>query len=105
MICLEDLEEFMELPELNESSGIVYTGQEKKLTDEQSERLIAVLTAVWRSPERHALALSSAGTLAKSGYTMQEACNLISRVCLKAGEDRKSTRLNSSHSQSSYAVF
>src|SRR2546430_12722464 len=34
-----------------------------------------------------------------------DACPLLKRYCKSASLDRKSTRLNSSHSQISYAVF
>lgn len=93
-IDLTEVEEWMELPELStQGDPRVYSGQEKRLTDEQLERVLPVLTAVWSDGERHALALSTAGSLAKSGYTMQDACNLVSRVCLKAGDTEIEDRL------------
>src|SRR2546430_11943590 len=38
-------------------------------------------------------------------FTTAEGCDALSFLTTGAGKDRKSTRLNSSHSQISYAVF
>src|SRR5688572_32534652 len=61
-------------------------------------------TTLFRSHERVAHFVGDAGAhLAERGEPVAAA--LLFLRALELGEDRKSTRLNSSHSQISYAVF
>src|SRR2546427_11758859 len=50
---------------------------------------------------------SGSGSMAVAKYHRQEGCRVLdmARVLVVEDSDRKSTRLNSSHSQISYAVF
>src|SRR2546430_12645945 len=76
--------------------------------------LFAVVVTPWirvdaQSPGKTSVVIASV-TDAKSGAPLADAEVTLSDLNLSArtdwsGEDRKSTRLNSSHSQISYAVF
>lgn len=95
-IDLSEVAEWMELPELEpEISGEprVYDGQTKGLSADQLERLTTLLPMVWSEGDRHALALTVAGTLCKAGYSVQAAEGLISTVCRKAGDSEVGDRL------------
>src|SRR2546430_13182510 len=64
-------------------------------------------TTLFRSAERHSLATGSvrggtASALRHSSLLLPPGCDRVASTC---AQDRKSTRLNSSHSQISYAVF
>src|SRR2546427_6211351 len=48
---------------------------------------------------------AASGRLGLAGWPAVAEEAIIARDCLLAAQDRKSTRLNSSHSQISYAVF
>src|SRR3712207_7152755 len=54
--------------------------------------------AVWAGP-------AGSDISGDAGAAAKESDNPISNRCRDAGEDRKSTRLNSSHANISYAVF
>src|SRR2546427_5438954 len=62
-------------------------------------------TTLFRSVEHHAPVQVRAGDTAR-GADLAEGISRVQLIAqLDTGEDRKSTRLNSSHSQISYAVF
>src|SRR2546430_3788486 len=58
-------------------------------------------TTLFRSPPRHALVRAAPPV----GNLHAHELGAVAREVAQVGQDRKSTRLNSSHSQISYAVF
>src|SRR5688572_33472069 len=62
-------------------------------------------TTLFRSGDRERGSHQHGGNHARPANEQHDVLGRQRRRCLPAGEDRKSTRLNSSHSQISYAVF
>src|SRR5690349_22565096 len=64
-------------------------------------------TTLFRSQEHQAFesVLADAPAVQRHGYSQAQSCRRRNAVPGKARQDRKSTRLNSSHVEISYAVF
>ena len=57
-------------------------------------RLVAILTPVWREGDRHQLALSLSGYLAAIGWGMEQTRSLIETICEEAGDEDIKNRLD-----------
>ncbi len=93
-ICLEDVEEYLELPELAPAGkAMIYNDRSRRLSEEQLGQAADLLKIIWRSPARHDLALVIAGICAKEGYNQGDCEALIVHVCGKAGDPEVRDRL------------
>src|SRR6266481_7975365 len=65
----------------------------------------AMVPTLFRRTDRHQFEPSLPDDPAAQPLEYRPAFPAVGRICFGAGRDRKSTRLNSSHSSISYAVF
>ncbi len=93
-ICLGDVEDHMNLPELEpERPAGVYAGQEKALPEDAARQIAELFSFVWVEPNRHLMAMSLSGILAKEGYSQGSAEDLIYRVCAWCSDPEKGNRI------------
>jgi hypothetical protein len=93
-ICLEDVQEYVELPELEpERPAEVYAGQGDVLGYEEANGVVNLLSLMWREPNRHLLALSLAGVMAKEGYLQEIAEAVVIGICQTTDDTEVRDRL------------
>jgi hypothetical protein len=90
---LEEVLEWLELPEEEEVVHQVYDGQDRTLADDKREQLANLLSLLWKKPDRHVLAMAVAGALAKTGYTQTDAERVVIDICRKASDEETGDRL------------
>ena len=65
----------------------------RKLTDEQKNKLIKLLLPYWTEGRRHFLALMIAGALYWNDYPLEDALNLVKEICERTKDEELEDRL------------